>query len=507
MTQTPPKNLPPDSDNSHASLNALAALIQTVHHLRAPGGCPWDSAQTHQSLRPYLIEEAYEVLDVIDQITSPEDLKKEKIRSAFKEELGDLLMQVLLHSEMAQEAGAFNFNDVAQGLNDKLIRRHPHVFRVSENPQAGSADKALQSWEKEKAKEKAHQKEASILDGLPRNLPSLQKAARILEKVTQVGFQWKDLEGPFQKIEEELDELKVEVDALDQLNQQKNDSFEWKQKKDQASNKVEAELGDLLFTLCNVAYLLKVAPENALRRTVTKFENRFRFVERRLKDEGKTPEQSNLKEMDAYWDEAKEWEHIQTGCQIWGLTGGIASGKSTVGTFFQEMGIPVVDADEIARGLLKEGNPAAKAVHERFGTLDRTRLKDLVFSEFADPKAKKDLEALLHPHIQKESRKRIAALAKTHPIVLYEAILLIETGRYRELSGLIVVEAPKEERLQRILSRGGTSLEIAERILASQSSDSERRRFADLCIENGGSLSELKEKVKLLIAKQNWLQK
>src|SRR3954467_8752875 len=144
-----------------ASIGKLAKLIQTVHRLRAPGGCPWDRAQTHQSLRQYLIEEAYEVLDVLDQIHTPEDLKNEKVRLAFKEELGDLLMQVLLHSEMTQELGAFNIYDVAKALDEKLIRRHPHVFGKDK---ADSADSAIQRWEKEKAKEKASKKDSSILE-------------------------------------------------------------------------------------------------------------------------------------------------------------------------------------------------------------------------------------------------------------------------------------------------------------------------------------------------------
>src|SRR3954468_24276373 len=143
------------------SIDAISHLIQTVHRLRAPGGCPWDRAQTHQSLRQYLIEEAYEVLDVLDQIQTPEDLKKEKVRLSFREELGDLLMQVLLHSEMTHEVGAFDIYDVARGLDEKLVRRHPHVFGEAK---ADSEESAFQTWERQKAKEKAAQPEASILD-------------------------------------------------------------------------------------------------------------------------------------------------------------------------------------------------------------------------------------------------------------------------------------------------------------------------------------------------------
>jgi tetrapyrrole methylase family protein/MazG family protein len=269
-------------------MEKLAALIETVHRLRAPGGCPWDRAQTHQSLRPYLIEEAYEVLDILDRIDGESSLKDEKIKGAFREELGDLLMQVLLHSEMTNELGAFDIYDVAESLNDKLVRRHPHVFG---EVKADSAETAFQTWEKQKAKEKAGKPDASILDGVPKGLPTLQRASRVIEKVTKVGFQWKDLEGPIEKLEEELAELKAEIRAH--------------QKSGVDASKVEGELGDLLFSLCNVSYLLKLNPEDALRATLRKFEKRFKHVETRLKSQGKTPEQSTLEEMDGFWNEAK----------------------------------------------------------------------------------------------------------------------------------------------------------------------------------------------------------
>jgi len=275
-------------------LKALTDLIQTVHRLRAPGGCAWDRAQTHQSLRQYLIEEAYEVLDVIDQIGSADDLKQEKVRAAFREELGDLLMQVVLHSEMAEEAKAFDFYQVAQTLNEKLIRRHPHVFG---DVKADNEESAFQNWEKQKAKEKASSPDASVLDGLPKGLPALQRAGRMIEKVSKVGFQWSDLRGPLDKLDEELSELKVEVRALESASDAE---------KPRAKEKLQNELGDLLFSLCNVAYFLKVAPEDGLRSTLAKFESRFRHVEKRLKEIGKTPEQSNLEEMDRFWEEAKK---------------------------------------------------------------------------------------------------------------------------------------------------------------------------------------------------------
>ena len=272
--------------------------MKTVHRLRAPGGCPWDRAQTHQTLRQYLIEEAHEVLDVLDEIKSTEDLKKEKIKLAFREELGDLLMQVLLHSEMTNEEGAFGIYDVAATLNEKLIRRHPHVFGEAV---ASNEETAFQSWEKQKAKEKAHLPNASVLDGVPKGLPALQRAARVIEKVTKVGFQWSDMHGPLAKVEEELGEFKAEVLALEKTEKGSAD-FE------KLQTQVKNELGDLLFTLANVGYLMKINPEDALREQLHRFEGRFKHIEARLREQGKSPEQSDLKEMDRYWSEAKMLE-------------------------------------------------------------------------------------------------------------------------------------------------------------------------------------------------------
>ena len=277
-------------------MKSLEHLIETVHRLRAPGGCPWDREQTHQSLRQYLIEEAYEVLDVIDQIAKDEDVTKAEIKPYFKEELGDLLMQVLLHSEMASERGAFNIHDVAQGLDEKLIRRHPHVFG---DKKADSADSAVANWEKEKAKEKSKNIQASVLDGVPKGLPSLQRAARVIEKVTKVGFQWPDMKGPLDKVEEELREFRAEIEKLERAPESEREKLR--------ANAAD-EIGDLFFTLANVAYLMKISPEDALRSQLRRFESRFKHVERRLKEQGKSPEQSTLEEMDKHWEEAKRNE-------------------------------------------------------------------------------------------------------------------------------------------------------------------------------------------------------
>ena len=262
---------------------SLSKLIDTVHKLRAPGGCPWDREQTHQSLRPFLIEEAYEVLEVLDRIDEQKKLTDTETKNAFKEELGDLLMQIMLHSEMAKEAGAFDIYDVAQTLDEKLIRRHPHVFG---DTSVENSEQVVKNWDLIKAKEK-QQNPKLLLESIPKNQPALPRAKKVIEKVTKVGFQWPDLNGPLSKVEEELGELKEALKLND-------------------AKKINEELGDLLFCICNVAFMAKVDPEESLRNFLRKFESRFNYIETKIKQSGRELKDSNLQEMDLLWEESKK---------------------------------------------------------------------------------------------------------------------------------------------------------------------------------------------------------
>jgi MazG family protein len=276
-----------------ASLEAIDRVIETVHRLRAPGGCPWDQKQTHQSLRPYLVEESYEVLEVLDQIDTSEKLRDPKVRDALKEEFGDVLMQIALHSEMANEVGAFSFADVARTLDEKLIRRHPHVFGEAK---VKDVAEVLKNWDVIKAGEKAaassSAEPSSALDGIPKGLPALMRAEKTIDKVTKVGFQWPDVEGPLGKLQEEIGELVAAIRAGKQAD-------------------IQEEIGDLLFSVCNVAFMTKTKPEDALRGFLAKFERRFRFVEESFRAEGKKIEGAALAEMDRYWDLAKKQERVK----------------------------------------------------------------------------------------------------------------------------------------------------------------------------------------------------
>ena len=260
----------------------FADLVATMARLRAPGGCPWDRAQTPSSLRPYLLEEAYETLDAIDA-GDPERLK---------EELGDLLLQVVFHAQMAAEAGAFTIDDVVAGLAEKLIRRHPHVFGTAE-----VADSATQTvaWEEQKAAERrakarAEGRSESALDGVGVALPALTRAEKLQKRAARVGFDWPAPPPILDKIEEEIAELKREIAA------------------DAAPDRIEDELGDLLFAVVNLARQLAVDPEQALRRASRKFERRFRKVETALAAAGKAPGAASLEEMEAEWQRAKAEE-------------------------------------------------------------------------------------------------------------------------------------------------------------------------------------------------------
>jgi tetrapyrrole methylase family protein/MazG family protein len=296
--------------NEDQSLAAIKALLKTIHRLRAPGGCPWDRKQTHQSLRPYLIEETYETIEVLDQIQSSDSLRNPAIKKAFVEEWGDVLLQILLHAEIASETDStITIEAIAQQLNDKMIRRHPHVFGET---QVDNAEDVVKNWAQIKAAEKTGGTDQttvspsssdtvvsapstpSVFDTIPKGMPGFQRTMNVIQKVTKVGFQWPDVKGPLEKLQEEVTELTEECHA----HPENTVTPEEKQK-------IEGELGDVLFSACNIAHFYKLDPETALRNTLRKFESRFRHVETSLAKDGKTPEQATLEEMDRYWEQAK----------------------------------------------------------------------------------------------------------------------------------------------------------------------------------------------------------
>jgi ATP diphosphatase len=257
-----------------ARLLAVMAWLRDRQH-----GCPWDVEQTFRTIAPYTIEEAYEVADAIDR----DDL------GALKEELGDLLLQVVYHAQMAHESGAFGFADVASAIADKMVDRHPHVFG---DARVATAEAQTVSWEARKALERAAKRAsaepAGALDGVARALPALLRAEKIQKRAARVGFDWKQIGPVIDKIEEELGELRAELEAGDV---------------DQA--RLTDELGDVLFAVANLARHCKIDPEAALRATNDKFERRFRHIERRLAEAGRKPADATLEEMEALWQEAK----------------------------------------------------------------------------------------------------------------------------------------------------------------------------------------------------------
>jgi ATP diphosphatase len=249
--------------------------------LRDPqSGCPWDREQTLSSLKPCVLEEAYELLSAMDR---PED------KANHIEELGDVLLQVMFQAVMAEQEGRFTFDDVANAISDKLVRRHPHVFGTVK---AEDSAAVLRNWEQIKQVEHRKESRHSALDGVPATLPALIKAQRTQEKAARVGFDWKDAEGPLAKISEELAELKAEIDMR-------------KSESPADSDRVKAELGDLLFSVCNLARHLKVDSESALEGTTAEFSRRFRAVEAGAKSSGRELGEMTLAEMDELWDKAK----------------------------------------------------------------------------------------------------------------------------------------------------------------------------------------------------------
>jgi len=258
-------------------------LLAIMAKLRGPSGCPWDKEQTANTLKRYLIEEAYEALEAIE-MDKPEELK---------EELGDLLLQIIFLSRIAEEQGHFNFPEVVHTLAEKLIRRHPHVFpprgKDASRLQPKTAGEVLKVWGAVKASEGKYAKRESLLDGLPLALPALERARRLSARVARVGFDWPNIYGIWKKILEELAELK-------------------KAGKEASRGRVEEELGDLFFTLVNWARVQGISAEEALRKANRRFAERFRQVERGLRSQGRRPEEATLKEMDRLWNAAKKRE-------------------------------------------------------------------------------------------------------------------------------------------------------------------------------------------------------
>ena len=257
-------------------VDGVVRLIDVMRRLRAPGGCPWDREQTLQTLKPCLLEETYELLEAMDS----DDL------ALHVEELGDVLLQVVFQCAIREEEGLFSFDQVAASLADKLVHRHPHVFGVVSVTSSGEV---LRNWEAIKQTEKGKRPDRSAIDGVPAVLPVLLKAQRTQSKAARVGFDWKDATGATDKIEEELGELREAVAAGDKA-------------------KMSDEMGDLLFSVVNYCRFVDVDAESALEGTNKKFSRRFREVERRVREQGKTLKQCTLAEMDAIWDAVKAEE-------------------------------------------------------------------------------------------------------------------------------------------------------------------------------------------------------
>lgn len=251
----------------------LDRLIDIMKILRSKEGCPWDQEQTHESLKRYLIEETYEYLEAVDQ----------NDKEHMCEELGDVLLQVVFHSQIAEENGDFSIEEVIDGVCDKMINRHPHVFG---DVTAETSNEVLKNWEEIKKKEKGTKDQTSVLQSVPMNLPALMRSYKVQQKAAQVGFDWDDTSYVFDKIREEIDELEAEYKKSDK-------------------EAMEDELGDVLFSIVNLSRFLKVHPELSLSHSTNKFIKRFEYIEKRAKELGKIINEMTFSEMDELWEEAK----------------------------------------------------------------------------------------------------------------------------------------------------------------------------------------------------------
>jgi tetrapyrrole methylase family protein/MazG family protein len=265
--------VPPVKDEQILWKN-FSKLREIIAELRGPDGCPWDKEQTHDSLKKYLIEETYEVIEAINN----EDIDH------LVEELGDVLLQVMLHAQIGEDDGYFSIDDVIEGLSAKMVRRHPHVFG---NAKADNAEEVVQNWQEIKRQEKGETRSA-ILEGVSKSLPNLLRAYELQKKAAKVGFDWQEITPALEKVKEELEEFVQELNGTEE-----------------SSELAKKEFGDLLFAFVNVARFLKIHPEEALFETNEKFTRRFQYVEEMVEKSGRAFEDHTLEELDQYWDEAK----------------------------------------------------------------------------------------------------------------------------------------------------------------------------------------------------------
>ena len=267
----------------HNPNGGMERLREIMRRLRDPkSGCPWDIEQDFSTIAPYTIEEAYEVADAIERQAWEE----------LKGELGDLLFQSVFHAQMAEEKGLFSFDDVADGMSDKMVARHPHVFGNESRDK--SAEQQTRDWETIKAAERAAKAQKGVLDGVAIGLPALLRAAKLQKRAARVGFDWPETTQVLDKLQEEAREL---VEAKNRLTQ----------------DEIHEEMGDLLFVIANLARHLDVEPEEALRKANAKFERRFSYIEQRLAEQGRRPEDSSLDEMDALWNEIRAADKLKNG--------------------------------------------------------------------------------------------------------------------------------------------------------------------------------------------------
>ena len=268
--------------------NKFQEFVEIVKILRKE--CPWDREQTNDSIKAATIEEAYEVVEAIDN----------KDYAELKKELGDLLLHVVFHTTIAEESNHFKLENVIDSIQEKLIRRHPHVFG---NTEVNGADEVKKNWETIKLKEGRK----SVVDGVPVSLPALQRAHRLQEKVSKVGFDWENKQDVWKKVIEEIEEMH-EIEKLKSHNSQPGADQHLAEnlKNEELNKKLESEIGDVFFALVNYSRFLGINPENALRRTNEKFIKRFNYVEKKILESGRSLNESNLKEMDVYWEESKK---------------------------------------------------------------------------------------------------------------------------------------------------------------------------------------------------------
>ncbi len=432
-------------------------LLSLIRELRAPGGCHWEQKQTHRSLKRFLIEEAHELAEVLDDIHSDENLLQNPIlKKSLVEEIGDILYNLLLHATIAEEKKTANLSEIILALKSKLMRRHP---RVDSGLQVGNDDQELEDWRAQKKDRK------SLIGRLPNDLPALYRVFRVFERLSRFGFKRKIV------LKEAMSDFLA--------------SLQQESPMDEAA--LKNKLVHCVFEMVQFAYTINLNLEDALIAYSKRFEKQFRFVEQYMRFTQQSYEELPPSEQENIWKKAEKFEQLQ----LWALFGGAGSGKSSVRKILESHHFLCIDFDVLNQEAWRDPE-VLRRIQDVFQTSDKSIIKRVIFN---DLEKKQQLEAIVHPHIEMLFFKHILNYLN-QKVIVCELSLLVESGKARDFDKLILVDADPHLRKFRLMMRDQISEDLAEKIINQQLPSSVLKNYANIVINNSTSLPDLESQLR-----------